>query len=119
MALYLTKRSIPELAVLSAAERDTVWSAARWRLLRRWQWWLALGVFGVAAYGFLIVLRGLPDGGASGAARVLLAGAFGGAGGLALVQIGIRLMRPHIRAMLAARQHPSEILRRRERDESW
>lgn len=104
MRLYLTKRSIPELAVLSPQERDAIWSAALRKILGNWRWWLALAAFGVAAYLMLGLLGALKGSGASGAARLLLAAAFGGVGGLAAAQIGIRLMRPHMRDMLEARR---------------
>jgi len=104
LPLYLTKRSIPELSLLPTAERDAVWNAARRRALGRWELWLTLLVFTVAAYGLLVLLRTLEGGAPIRAIRVLLAIAFGAAGGLAFAQIGIRLMRPYIRAALEARR---------------
>jgi len=108
LPLYLTKRSIPELNLLPTAERDAVWNAARRRALGRWELWLTLLVFAVAAYGLLARLRTIEGGAPIRAIRVLLVIAFGAAGGLAFAQVGIRLMRPYIRAELEARRQRRE-----------
>lgn len=104
MPFYLTKRSFPELEMLPPAERDAVWRVARRNVFRRWELWLALGLFVVAAYAVLMLLQQLQGGPTVRAARILMAATFGGIGGLTVTQVGIRLMRPYFRAELEARQ---------------
>ena len=62
MHIYLTSRSLPELAALPDTKREQVWQRCHPKAWRHWQTWLALFVSLVClAAGFYFAIFTQPD----------------------------------------------------------